>query len=424
MLRATQFPHNLPNRSDATGLSFGRFLFWVRALLGARHVAALTALLLFTGCAPRRAQAQFIGYTSPQSNQQTLANTVTCTGSPQNFVVNNFGQVFHQSQRTSIVGATNFFMVIQGSTDGVNFSNISDVANAPSPGQDGIGTSANGYYPVVRVQVVCGPGTATFSLSYSGIAGAAGIQAGTVYLASTSKFLFRSISAGTSASTGTLQTPFDNSAGIFLAQISAAGFPAGSSISVQCIGLVGTQTTFTFPMTAANGTFAYAVPPTQCPTYTLFYTSGGASASILSIEYDFSPLGSLAGQQMLYSPAMLGVSAITEPAAGTSALSNIVDTRGARQGTLSFVCTAGNVTLNVQEYAEDGSTTLALVSPLSAVGAAANAQLTFGSESNPSSNVGTLSTSALVRLPQRAMAFSFTNAGGAGTCTARLFLAY
>jgi hypothetical protein len=131
------------------------------------------------------------------------------------------------------------------------------------------------------------------------------------------------------------------------------------------------------------------------------------------------------GRFVACGPVALGANAITLPASLTSALTNIIDTRGAREATLSFVCTQGAVTVNVQEYAEDRITPLALVSPLSAVAAAVNAQITFGSESNPSSNVGTLSSAALVRLPQSAVAFSFTNASATpGTCTARLFLAY
>lgn len=126
-----------------------------------------------------------------------------------------------------------------------------------------------------------------------------------------------------------------------------------------------------------------------------------------------------------YAPAQLGINALTEPGSSTSALSNIIDTREAKQMTLHFICTQGAVTLNVQTYAEDGSTTLALVIPVTAVAAATNATLNIGSDGNPATNTGTLSTTAFIRFPQRAVAFSFTNASATpGTCTARLFVAY
>jgi nitrate reductase gamma subunit len=134
--------------------------------------------------------------------------------------------------------------------------------------------------------------------------------------------------------------------------------------------------------------------------------------------------GVATGNFCSFSAAQLGVNALTEPATGTTALSNIVDTRGVRELTLIAACSSGNWTVNVQTYFEDGTTATAFITPLSAIAAGAPTQLNIGSESNPSSNTGTISTTALVRLPQRALAFSFTNAGGAGTCTARIFLAY
>lgn len=129
------------------------------------------------------------------------------------------------------------------------------------------------------------------------------------------------------------------------------------------------------------------------------------------------------------SPAQLGVSALTEPGSGSnggvSALSSIIDMRGVTEATLLATCTQGNWSVNVQTYAEDGTTTHALITPVSALAANALLSLTIGEESNPSSNLGTLSTTALVRFPQRAIAISTTNASvTAGTCTARLLLSY
>jgi hypothetical protein len=125
------------------------------------------------------------------------------------------------------------------------------------------------------------------------------------------------------------------------------------------------------------------------------------------------------------SPAQLGINTLTEPGVGTSALSSIIDMRGVTELGLFGSCTQGNVTINVQTYAEDGTTAAALVSPVSAIAGAAQFALFLGEESNPATNIGTLSATAFVRMPERALAFSFTNANAsAGTCTARLILSY
>lgn len=125
-----------------------------------------------------------------------------------------------------------------------------------------------------------------------------------------------------------------------------------------------------------------------------------------------------------YSPTQLGVNALTEPASGTTALSNIIDTRGVKQATLLATCTQGNWTINVTVYAEDGTTTWnAGSNAATAIGAGIQNILYIGSEST--SNVAGGTNGNLVRFPQRAIAFSFTNASATpGTCTARLFVAY
>jgi hypothetical protein len=222
----------------------------------------------------------------------------------------------------------------------------------------------------------------------------------------------------------TIQTPFGNAQG-YLYIFPIGALPTGSSVALTCQGNGTSQqyTVDTFALPTFNTNFFYPIPPASCPFVSVTYTSGGASASSLSIEYDFVQPGS--GNQMaVYSPSQLGVSALTEPAAGTSALSSIVDTRNAKEGTLDFSCTAGAITVNVQTYNDDGTTTASIVAPLSAVAAATKTQLYIGSDVNPGSSGGTISATANVRFPQRAIAFSFTNAGGSGTCTARLYLNY
>lgn len=137
------------------------------------------------------------------------------------------------------------------------------------------------------------------------------------------------------------------------------------------------------------------------------------------------PKYALQGNGMLkVSPADLGVNALTEPGSSTSAASNIIDLTGARAFTLKYSCTQGAITVNTTTYAEDGTTALAVGAPVSAVTAATNADLYVSTEQDIQATTGTIGSFKL-RLPQKAVSFTFTNASvTAGTCTARMFIVY
>jgi hypothetical protein len=263
-------------------------------------------------------------------------------------------------------------------------------------------------------------------MSYAGTFAPNPTPVGAYQVAQIDKNLGNNASDGTSV-TSNFQTPFGNSAGVIYFTANT-GVPVGSTVSVGCKNSGGTSTTgdvFT-PTPGQLAFFVFPVPAGACPFVQVVYTSGGASANTHQIEYQFLPSGVLTGGYM-YTPVQLGVNGLTEPAAGTSALSNIINTRGAKNARLNYSCTAGAVTVNVQTYSQDGVVaTQSLVSPVSGVAAAALGDLYIDSESNPSVNTGTLATppAGVVRFPQPFLAFSFTNAGGAGTCTARLFLNY
>jgi hypothetical protein len=137
----------------------------------------------------------------------------------------------------------------------------------------------------------------------------------------------------------------------------------------------------------------------------------------------------LPGSWLSYSPDQLGADAITLPLNGTTADTNIIDTRGVKEATVFWICnfsTTGTVGLNVLLYDEDGATVFGEYTGLvSAIGTAQPIFVYFGSESNYTAQAGTLASTSM-RLPQRALAFSWTESGGStgGTCTARLFLQY
>jgi hypothetical protein len=121
------------------------------------------------------------------------------------------------------------------------------------------------------------------------------------------------------------------------------------------------------------------------------------------------------------SPTELGVNGIVLPGSSTSAVSNIIDTRGVREATLLAACTQA-ATVNINLYDEDGITIYTGFGITTVASAATG--LHIGSEEMPQSSSTVLTAGAYVQFPQRALSFSFTNGGAvAGTCTARLFLA-
>jgi hypothetical protein len=130
-----------------------------------------------------------------------------------------------------------------------------------------------------------------------------------------------------------------------------------------------------------------------------------------------------------YSPIDLAHNAVTLPASGATANTNIIRTSGATAITYYMNCTqSAKLTINVyvaddvpnpqaQNFTLYGSYDL-----VTAVPAAAH-QIYVATELAPNTTAGTLA--ATVRLPQAAISFSETNAGAtAGTCTDRLAVKY
>ncbi len=272
-----------PNAVGGSTIAFGRFFFFT--------------LLLLIGCAPRRAQAQFIGYTAPQTNSQSLATNLACTGALQNFPVSNFGQVSHIAQMTAVgAGVTQLNMVLQGSTDGVTFTNISDALTILNLGTFKVGgVYANGYYTVVRVQVNCSPvaGGSTFSLAYSGVAGGSYPPLGSFLQSTIEKDIYGASAGSNSPALPFASTPYGSSAGQLLV-LSGGGVPTGSTVTFKCGDSSGSSlnVSLTFSLSTTAGALqAFNVPPTPCVAYTIQYLSGGASGSSVTVQYFFSTPG-------------------------------------------------------------------------------------------------------------------------------------
>ncbi len=394
------------------------------------RIRLLAALLALSGWA---AHGQFVGYVSPQSVNSVVATNVACTGSPQLFITGsapapasfaNLGQTQHWLTIATTGSPTFVFAEIDGiDAQGVVYR-MSDVLNLASF-RTSATVQASGYYPKFQIQVTCATG-GSFTAAYAGSSGSGGPNAGAYQMNQIAKVIAAGAAAGSGFSENLLQTPFGNSAGVLVFAYNATG-PAGSVLSISCLGNAFNNISYNFPLGTTNFPTFFTVPPGSCPQVQVNYVSGGASAATWNLEYDFTQPGFPAGQSV-FNPTQLGVNALTEPAAGTSALSNVIATGNAKNATLDFSCTAGAVTVNVQTYNSDVGagtpTTATIVSPLSAVAAATKTQLYIGSDGNPGASSGTISATANVRFPQRAIAFSFTNGGGAGTCTAQLYLNY
>lgn len=240
------------------------------------------------------ARAQFLGYTSPQTTQVTLANSLPCTGAEQDFTTgittgfHNIGQTQHFVTATSPSTVTEFQVVIKGIDNQGNVLNISDVGTING------NITASGYFPNIRVAVMCLPvATGTFSLSYSGTSSTAPVIAGSFLGSQLDKLVFNGAAGNANQAIGPISTPFGSSAGRLMFQYVTSSV-AGSTIAVGCRGSTTIGDFNNFQFTLANNTFiqSFSVPAGQCPNYTVSYTSGGAVGAILA-EYIFDAPGVL-----------------------------------------------------------------------------------------------------------------------------------
>lgn len=251
-----------------------------------RCLLSILTLLLLTGCAPRRAQAQFIGYTAPQTIRKTV---LTAASSPTTINIDDVGQNMHFLAYTKSGTISLLDLRIEGSNDGVTFFPISDDAIDIS---SSAGTLyALGWYTVVRVNLVAITGGGTISATYSGTSSSSSPPVGTYTTGmQIRKVVFSRASQGASL-TALVVTPSGSTSGFLLVESTqGTNFPAGSTISItQQVA----NFAFGFPLgsTSLTGRSFLFVPVTGVPASaaTVSYTSGGASANDFSAWYIFSP---------------------------------------------------------------------------------------------------------------------------------------
>lgn len=306
-----------------------------------KRLAKLTAsAILLVSCLvhPASGSAQFIGYTSPQTVQQTLAPALTaCTGAAQDFVTMNLGQTQHYA---SIAPSSNTRMsvgIIGQDATGNNFL-ISDVIFT---GQASVATSSvtgSGYFPKVIVRVICTGGT--FTLTYSGTSSTSNLNAGSFLTSTIDKLVFAGSPENANIN-GALAPPFGNTAGKVVFQYAAAAI-AGSSISFLCQSAGGgTSFSITFGLVNTTNAQIFQVPSSPCTALTYSYTSGGAGAGTFFLDYLFTQ----PGQPSSEAPCPTAV-AITVAAAGTQQIvAPVVGQKARVCGLYLSVTTGGTLTI-------------------------------------------------------------------------------
>jgi len=252
--------------------------------MGLKSLRTLAIVLaLTTGAA-----AQFQGYFSPQTTQQTLATATACTGAAQTYAISNLGQTQHW-----LTVAFNNSQTFHGEIDGIdrqgNIFRISDVLETASA--KGV-VVASGYYPQVQVVITCAPVTATYTASYSGAWGTPLNDVGQALFAQIDK-TNASASPATQSVSDTFQTPFGNSsASVYIGLV---GTVTGGTVTATCnpSGALAGITTVQLLNVAVTGTLAtpyFPLPDYPCPSMTVAYVAGSGSGNV-TLETIFNQPG-------------------------------------------------------------------------------------------------------------------------------------
>lgn len=250
-------------------------------MVNVRKIAIVLATVL--GCA-LGAQAQFIGYISPQTVQQTLASNVTCTGAQQVFTPSNLGQTQHLADIIFFSGTPQKSSV---EIDGIDVNGTSFRISDLLTNQNGV-LAASGYFPKIQVSVTCSPGTVSFTLSYSGASATASVPVGGYLLAQADKFLWSGVAGNTSPLSSSIATPYASTAGTVI--LTWASAPAVGTLTIQCNNNgTGVGSTFAFSTASTTTAQAFPIPAVGCTAVTGSFNSAGTGNT--NLEYIFLPPG-------------------------------------------------------------------------------------------------------------------------------------
>lgn len=231
----------------------------------------LTFLFSFVGLLfPASLHAQFLGYTSPQTVSNRIANNFACDSGSHSVNVTNIGQTTHYVFY-SVSPATLPVSVEIDAFELGTPTRISDLSSDPSSGL----ITANGYYSVVEVTFTCQTGQ-TINVSYEGISST---SAPTTGLQDVSAYK-RTVANGTSTALSaayTVPTPYGNSCGQII-------FSYGSAVAASTLAVSTTEnsTVNLIPATTlVNGTAVqtFTVPCTPASIVVVTFTTGGAGGN-------------------------------------------------------------------------------------------------------------------------------------------------
>jgi hypothetical protein len=258
---------------------------------------SLVFLFAFAGFAARPAMAQTPVTVVPQ--QQAIAPAGTaCTGSQQEFLVNNRNQSIHFLSIVP-VGTGSMSVQIDGIDASGNFVRISDLALVTPVlglGSNSFNLLGYGYYPQIIVLVTCQGAVGTFTLNYSASSSTSAAVVGSYQTAQLVKEVFNgeSIAGVGGATSPKIQTPFGNSLGLISAQ--TTGGSGSVFLVVNCISpLFSTTVTqsFSYSLLVNAAVQEFPVPASTCPNMTI-----GVSQSVgstVAVEYLFEGTGSQIG---------------------------------------------------------------------------------------------------------------------------------
>src|SRR5581483_317833 len=228
-----------------------------------KKIFPLFAMLALLGCSARRAEAQFIGYTSPQTVSQSIATGASCSP-PISQIVPNLGQTVHTVTYTVNNGSEPIFAFIQGSIDGVTFIQVSCSNPATKVTVQYSGTS-----------VTPGPNFADVDASY--------------YI---KNIVVNNQPVNAPFTSPLITSPYGNSSGTLALTFSGAAAPSGAVLQVTCNSNFA-QLPPSFSLAPTLGTTQFfTVPPFPCENLVLNYNSNNGTGNY-TLTYFFNKPGTV-----------------------------------------------------------------------------------------------------------------------------------
>jgi hypothetical protein len=331
--------------------SWSGLFSWIAVLLNGSAPIGRLAFLIFIATSIARGQG--IAYTAPQGYTAFPFTNTACTGSAQNSAtLTNNNQTEHFLTLTTSGGVLAIRATVQGSHDSVTWNDISDVAT-----QNASTVMGQGYYPLTRVQVTCATAAGTFTVQYSGEATAPAPQIGAMQSGQIDKTLAVAVPANAAFVSQVVRAPFGNTGGGIYFAYAASG-PSGSTLNIGCTTLALPTTPLfvaSFPLATPAGSQFFPVPLLPCDFITVFYNSGGASATTFTASYVFNPLSITGGDPCQGATAPKSSVAINQAAAGTQQLVAGVAAHKIYVCGYNFTLTGGAVNTAQLEYGTNAS---------------------------------------------------------------------